>query len=378
LKKLKRKIAARVLLTIVLLIVVGPHLARLPPLRHWCLRAALPKIEGEVYTGGASFGWFSPVEYRDITISARDGAPAITIPAIRGERLLWRCALSPREWGAYVVERPVMYAARTERGLSILEVFPDLSTAPRAAVSTTVRDGTLIFTGQDGAERWRIERVNFAFEMDISPLAEGREIQCIVRPGLVCDHTPITPKMCEDLLKFIAPALAGATKVQGEFSLELDEWHLPSDSILEGRGAGRLRLHTIDVAPGPIIRHIAETLGLQPSLRLADNTVVSFELKQGRIYHRDLAIGLRNFEIRTRGSVGADQSLDLEAEFRLAPGSFDSSPLALLLQGKTLTMPIRGTVSQPQFDWQALGLGSAGPLLRSLPRLFSEPPPKSP
>ena len=80
----------------------------------------------------------------------------------------------------------------------------------------------------------------------------------------------------------------------------------------------------------------------------------------GRVHHRGLKFGLPNLSVSTHGSVGLDQSLDLVAEITLA-GQLTgdrSGPAIDFLKGKTLAVPIQGTLSRPRVD--VAGLGRSG------------------
>src|SRR5690606_22175743 len=119
---------------------------------------------------------------------------------------------------------------------------------------------------------------------------------------------PVTPQMCNDLLKYVAPVLAGTAEVSGSVSIELDAWCVPLADPAQGRGSGRMTIHSVQAGTGPLVRQLAAALGLPPSVRLVDNSQVVFEMADGRVHHRGLRFGLPNLAVRTQGSVGLDQS----------------------------------------------------------------------
>ncbi len=58
--------------------------------------------------------------------------------------------------------------------------------------------------------------------------------------------------------------------------------------------------------------------------------------------------------IKTRGSVGFDQSLNLVAEIPIADDWIAGKSYLAGLKGQSLSIPIGGTVSKPQLDKQAI------------------------
>lgn len=379
-RKLRRWIIGGLLLLV--LLAAFPYIAARQPFRDVMLRAVLPEVNGTATAGGASLGWLSPVEFRDIEIRSPDAAPVVTVPTFRGDRPLWRYLVSPSELGNFRIERPRLRVIVTEYGSNIRQVFAVKSDEPQRPIrlpdlslGVEIVDASLSFRGRGALQPWSIEGFNLAAAVRPSTATESGLTELAVGPGTVFDHTPIVPQMCNDLLQYIAPVLAEATDVSGEFSIELDDWRLPLSDLPQGEGSGRLVIHSIDAGPGPLVRRLAALLSLPPSVRLADHSTVRFTMADGRVHHRELEFGVRNLTVRTSGSVGLDQSLDLVAEVPLPAGRLGNTRLPDFLTGQAIKLPIRGTLSQPEIDPLALGTSNAPLLLETLEEWLRQRPP---
>lgn len=367
------------MLLILLLLAAFPYVAALPPFRDAILRAVLPEVEGTVTAGGASLGWFSPITFQDVEISAPDGTPVVTVPKCQGDRPLWRYLTGPSELGNFRVERPRLNVAVTEEGSNLRQVFavptdePQQPAAlPDVSVGLEIVDASLSFRSRDATRPWNVEGFNLSAMLRPSTATESGLTELALHQGTVFQNTPLTPQMCDDLLKYIAPVLAEVTDVSGEFSIQLDNWRSPAADLGQVKGSGRLVIHSIDLSAGPLVRGLAPLLKLPPSVRLADESVIRFEVADGRVHHRDLEFGVRGLTIRTQGSVGFDQSLDLAAEVPLPTELLEGVPLPESLRTQPIKLPICGTLNRPQIDPKALGTANVDLLMKTLGELLNE------
>lgn len=356
-------------IVLLLALVALPYLAQTRPARDGLLRAVAGDIRGQLSSGGASFGWFSPVEFRDVVLSTPAGEPVARAPLVRGDRPMWKFLLGRRDLGTFRLERPELNIVITPEGSNLREALarrdPDAlrPAPPNVAVRAVLVGAVCSFHSGRGAAPWSVEPISLSVGLEpVESRVEALSVpSLVVGPSQVVDHARLSAAMCDDLLQFVAPVVARATDVDGTFSLELDRWELPSDEPRRGHGAGRLRLHAIDLGPGPLVRLLAAALGLPPAVRLADESVVEFALVDDRMHHEHLEFGIGQWRVRTRGSVGFDESLDLVAELPL-PETFlarlriDASNASRA----TLALPIRGTLSRPEIDAAALGRANVG------------------
>ncbi|MHC4176518.1 MAG: AsmA family protein [Planctomycetota bacterium] len=372
-RKRRRRIVRGVFVLLLVLVVLFPYVAVVQPFRDAILRAALPKIEGTVTSGSASLGWFSPIEFRDVEIRSPDAAPVVVVPRFRGDRTMWRYLIDGRELGEFRMERPRLNVAVSENGSNLRGLIAaDAPRPPDLSVGLEIVDGSLSFRSRHAPKPWSVDGFNLKLALRPGSATESGHPELILRKGVVLDRAPITPAMCDDLLKYIAPVLAEATDLSGEFSIELDDWRLPLADLAKGEGSGRLTIHAIDAGPGPLIRALTVLLELPGSVRLADGSIVRFKMAEGRVRHDDLRFGVGEMQIRTQGSVGFDQTLDLVAEIPIPARLLGDLPLPEALKTSTLKLPIRGTLSEPKIEAADLGTSNVDLLLKTLGDVLRE------
>ena len=85
-----------------------------------------------------------------------------------------------------------------------------------------------------------------------------------------------------------------------------------------------------------------------------DPQTIPVVVREGRVFHDNFEMNYQGIIIRTRGSVGFDQTMNLVAEIPILEKWLDGSPMLDSLKGKTISIPIRGTVSKPQLDRRAI------------------------
>ncbi|MBN2580602.1 MAG: DUF748 domain-containing protein [Pirellulales bacterium] len=168
--------------------------------------------------------------------------------------------------------------------------------------------------------------------------------------GPVAQQVQVTPAVCATFLKYVAPVLAESTSVQGSFSLELEKCRLPLGDLNRGEMVGRLTVHSIEIGPGPLIRELATLLGRESPAQLRREAVIPFRLADGRVYHEGMELLFPNATVRTSGSVGLDQTLDLTVEMPVPSQWLANNPLASSLRNQTIRIPIGGTLKRPALD----------------------------
>ncbi|MBL7037733.1 MAG: hypothetical protein ISR77_03835 [Pirellulaceae bacterium] len=235
-----------------------------------------------------------------------------------------------------------------------------------------VGEGELVATLSGGV-------VNFA-PLDV-PVSEGRfkmspwidtkatPVSLHIKKGPLAENVRISQEMCHTWLKYIAPLLAEATRAEGRFSISLDGAQVPLTVPDRSEVHGELDLHAAQIGPGPLaqqylamaqqVKTIVEgqPLGNGLSSRATLNVPqqkVKFDVKNGRVYHQNFSVVVGDVEIRTSGSVGFDQSLDLVAELPIRDNWVDSKPYLAALRGTVVRIPVQGTFANRRFDNRAL------------------------
>ena len=87
---------------------------------------------------------------------------------------------------------------------------------------------------------------------------------------------------------------------------------------------------------------------------------MAFRMKDRRIYHDGLELMFPDLTIRTSGSVGLDQTMDITAEMPVPPKWLGGNAVAIRAIGnQTIRLPLRGKLDKPELDRAALQQASA-------------------
>jgi translocation and assembly module TamB len=179
--------------------------------------------------------------------------------------------------------------------------------------------------------------------------------------------------MCSLWLKFVAPLVAEATRAEGNFSLSLQGAAVPIATPLASDLAGTLAVHSAQIGPGPLAQ---QYLALARQLRtlfdanaaatsdfdphrgwlILPQQEVTFEVAGGAVHHRGLKMAVKDVVITTEGSVSIQtQEINLLASVPLQESWFKRQDgFFATLKGKTIQIPIRGTLTQPRVDARIL------------------------
>lgn len=195
--------------------------------------------------------------------------------------------------------------------------------------------------------------------------------ELILPPGKLFTNVNVSPEVSDVMLKYIAPVLADATRSDGLFSMDVSAARVPLADSQQADVAGTLEIHTMDVLPGPSTEQWAglartvedllknrnpQALVNRPPRNLLEirDCAVPFRLIGGRVYHEGLEFRVGDVVVRSQGSVGLDQTLDLTVTIPI-PGQWvaDLPWLAGLLK-EDMKIPVRGTLSRPAIDASAV------------------------
>ncbi|MEN6557525.1 MAG: DUF748 domain-containing protein [Thermoguttaceae bacterium] len=187
-------------------------------------------------------------------------------------------------------------------------------------------------------------------------------MELLLPKGPLAERIQIDNRMCAAGLKYIAPVLADAATVQGAFSIDLDDkdgrppCRIPLSHPASGELTGRFTVHSIEVGPGPMTRVLSVFLSRETSARLRQESVVTFQMVNGRVYHQGLELVFPEFTLRTYGYVGiSNQELAIMAELPVPPKWLQKNPaLAQAMRNEPLRIPIQGTLSKPQLDQKTM------------------------
>jgi hypothetical protein len=176
--------------------------------------------------------------------------------------------------------------------------------------------------------------------------------------GPILQKVKLTTQSAGGAIKFALPAIAGSAKADGEFSAGVDDkTRLVLGDPALSKANGLIQIHKATLAPGPVIAEVAKLLGAQnPVMTLANETVVPFQVEKGRVHHQNFPIKLGGTVVRTSGSVGFDESLELVVEVPLPndlPMLKNNPILMKAVAGKPAKIPLKGTLTKPVIDVKA-------------------------
>ncbi len=197
-----------------------------------------------------------------------------------------------------------------------------------------------------------------------------------IGPGPLVKQLRISPELCAQWLKFVAPMLSEATRTDGRLSIDLQGARVPLANPLAADIAGRLTIQSVGVTPGPIARPFAlltrqveaiftrrpqpQDIGKESPLLKIGPQQVDFRMVGGRMYHQNLELMVGNVTLRTHGSVGlADESLSLIAEMPVRREWVGTDPQMAQWRDQTVQFYIGGTLRHPQVDPRAMELLAA-------------------
>ena len=245
-------------------------------------------------------------------------------------------------------------------------------------LSCKLTDGVGVLSLRDLPINEGTIRLNSQLRLDRSPA------MIVLQSDRVIDKVRLTPELCAGWLKFVAPIMADATRVDGRFSVVLANGTLPLSDPATGDVAGQFAVHEAQLSPGPFanqvlgvvdrIKALTKSRSLKPAdlLSLAENSAsptsggrertlvtlpeqeVPFRMVNGRVHHEGLTLVTKEATLKTRGSVGLDESLELVVEIPIRDEWIAQNKSLSSLRGKSLHIPVRGSLTQPQLDARAL------------------------
>jgi hypothetical protein len=144
---------------------------------------------------------------------------------------------------------------------------------------------------------------------------------------------------------------------------------VPLADFNAANGQGLVTLNEVTVGAGPMGMKILEAV---ESIRMMlkpmsegepkdrsvwmklDQQQVPFAIANGRVFHENMRITMKDLTLKTSGSVGLDQSLQMVAEIPIAEDWIKGEAWMASLKGETIKIPITGTVTNPKLDMQAI------------------------
>lgn len=346
-----------------ILILCLPWIVAATPLRDALIRAALANPHLSASTRSASLGWFSSVRISELRIARDDGQFQLDIQRVETEKPWLKIWWELPAIGQITVDRPtVAVVASSIPREAESQPAGGSHRRERPHLSVVVNDANLsVVVPPQEQPVVKLDGLNFSVR--IEPQGDGRRL--IIDPATVFNHRQLTEEMCDRGLQLFAPVLADAARVEGEVSLQIDSFEMPLDQpsgtplVEQVEFTGQLRLHQVTTGvKNPLINNIAKFVAgllrveMPRHIRIADEATVRFELRDGRVFHEGLAFGLPEVSpdlvIRTSGTVGLDETVDLLVEIPLPLNLLTDGPIARRLSERPLTLRVSGTLADPK------------------------------
>lgn len=177
------------------------------------------------------------------------------------------------------------------------------------------------------------------------------------------ENVELQPDTARQWLRYVAPLVADATSAQGTFTVDVANMSVPIFNPQQTTAQGSIKLSNVVIGAGPITEQLINSIkqvrqllkpeatdrDLRTWLTLSEQTV-PVVVRDGRVFHDNVKFSHKDLSVRTRGSVGFDQSLQLVAEIPIADDWIEGKKYLAGLKGQFLTIPISGTVSNPKID----------------------------
>jgi len=190
-----------------------------------------------------------------------------------------------------------------------------------------------------------------------------------VKPGVIAENLRMTPELSDRWLQYLAPMVAQATRIDGTFGVELSEAKVNLDEPMKSRVRGQLQINQVAFDAGPVANQLLgsiEQIQMIAKGRVAEATPqdknrtlaklptqsVDFDFTDGLITHQRMFMVVDRATVITSGQVHVNGNLALMTQVPLDASWLGSDLKALA--GKTITMPIGGTLSRPRLDPTAI------------------------
>ncbi len=373
-----------------IVIVIGllmlPWVLAKTSLRDRLLNVIASSNDVTVQSRDASLGYFSPLALRGLQVRSVDQSTRISIEEISAQRSWLALLFSRPELGVFRIDQPSVEVQVTikpkDDAAAEARPTPSKTIDPLQlpTLAAEIRGASFILrTSPDQPPPIKVD--DFAIDLRLDRI-DGQPT-LVIDPAVIFDHQPITPELCRQGLQLIAPLLSDEVEADGSFSLRLDEFVVPlakqdSLDVPSPRIRGVLDFHQANVGlrdtiASKIAGGIVKRLSGKPidgAMAVAKDVRVDFQVADRRFYHQGLALvlprGDASIEVLSEGSIGLDESLDLEVTVRMPLKMLGDSQLARQLAVDGIVVGVGGTLDEPEvrlpekIDWIRSVVGLIG------------------
>ena len=186
-----------------------------------------------------------------------------------------------------------------------------------------------------------------------------------LEPGTRAESIRLTSEMTDRWLKYLAPLVANATRIEGTLGAHLDEAIIVFDEPKQTQVTGRINIGEVQMNAGPLasqiiqgvteLKSLASGFGSQPAPAAPTTNLVTlppqtvdFAVSQGIVSHERLYLDMDRVQVVTSGRVGFDGNLNMIAQIPLDARWLGKDIRGLA--GQVVTLPIDGSISRPSLD----------------------------
>lgn len=355
-----RLLVVGILVTVLLLSVLPTMLAK-TPLKQILLDYALAKNDLHGSLEAVEFGWLTPLRVRRLLLERTDASWKLSVEGITHDETIISLLNDWPDLGSLVIDQPTIDlvldaavpAAEDESGLGRFGFWTG---------QADVIDATLMIRSAESDEPL-VELRRLDVTARVQHIRSERVLT--IEPVKILDDQPLTPELFDHGLQLVAPLLANSTRLQGRGTVTLNELRLPlrrddDENLLRAAVVrGRVALSDLEAGLSPAIEtvaaRVAGILGLDipDTVRLV-NSEVGFEVRDGRVFHDSLTFLIPDLSPdlvwQTSGSVGLDETLDLEVETRLPLTLLGNGPLLRNMSARPVRFRVIGTLDEPRLD----------------------------
>lgn len=266
-----------------------------------------------------------------------------------------------------------------------------------AEVPVKIQNGLLQTSSSIPVNKGKVD-FDLSADLSVNPLVIRQ------KPGNVLTNVDITPEMYQGWLQYVTPILAQATSAEGELSLTLDRAEFVPSDMKRQNVAGKVTIHRAAIGPGPLSSSILQLVQYINAIRKGDvaaassaiplagnvlNTLapgalppgalpgtapaaaapapqlgnqwlqlkeqnIEFLVQDGNVIHRDFIMQVGDVQVKSSGMVSIDGNVEMMLSVPVQEDWIKQQAYLQPLSGKSIDIPVRGTLNQPQVDWRAI------------------------
>lgn len=325
----------------------------------------LPKVPGfSVTASSVELGWFSPTIVHGLQVQEKGTKPkpkraaseeesqeeagdSVTAEKVEVNRSFFDLVRGKLKDSTITLRKPHFRLSLTDAS-SVAKAIPQ--------IRTKVVDARLTLLNAETKEPL-IDLPNLNFVARTKATKTGKVLT--VEPSKILDHHEIKPELFTKGLEFVAPLLADAAKVSGSVTVEVRKCvvRFEGDKPIVDALDGRVVLHDVQSTATGTTADVVQLLGtalrmdVPQQLRVVDDSVVDFEVIDGRVHHKGLAFLLPGITddllLTSAGTVGFDRSLEVTLSVNLPRKGLADYPLLQRLADQPLELALTGTIDNP-------------------------------